>query len=86
VKLMKEVPASQFMDAMRYFSFSLGVDCEHCHVEHQFDSDAKKDKETARKMMQMTHSVNEQTFGGKWEVQCYTCHRGVKEPQSTPTF
>jgi len=86
VKLMKQVPASQFMDAMRYFSFSLGVDCEHCHVEHHFDSDDKKEKEVARKMMTMTHTANEQTFGGKMEVRCYTCHRGAKEPQSVPVF
>jgi hypothetical protein len=86
VKLMKEVPASQFMDAMRYFTFSLGVDCEHCHVEHKFDADDKKEKEVARKMMLMTHTANEQTFGGKNEVHCYTCHRGVKEPQSLPSF
>ena len=86
VKLMKDVPASQFMDAMRYFTFSLGVECEHCHVEHHFDADDKKEKEVARKMMIMTHTANDQTFGGKFEVRCYTCHRGAKEPQSVPVF
>jgi len=86
VKLLKDVPASQFMDTMRYFTFSLGVNCEHCHVEHHFEADDKKEKEVARKMMLMTHTANETTFGGKYEVRCYTCHRGSKEPQSLPSF
>lgn len=86
VQTMKDVPASQFIDAMRSFSFSLGVDCEHCHVQGNFASDDKPTKGMARKMIVMTHGINEQTFGRKMEVRCYTCHRGQAEPQSRPAL
>ena len=43
-QLLKDVPSSEFIDTMRYFSASLGVTCEHCHVQGHFDSDEKKEK------------------------------------------
>ncbi len=64
---------------------SLGVDCHYCHVDN-FASDDKPAKGMARKMLTMTHSINDSTFGGKMEVRCYTCHRGQAEPQSRPAF
>lgn len=85
VQILKDLPASQFLDAMRSFSMSLGVDCHYCHVEN-FASDDKPAKGMARKMLTMTHSINDSTFGGKMEVRCYTCHRGQAEPQSRPAF
>jgi hypothetical protein len=86
VQVMKEVPASQFLEAMRYFPVALGVDCEHCHVQGKFDADDKPAKAMARKMITMTHSINEGTFAGKMVVHCYTCHQGHVEPQNTPAF
>jgi hypothetical protein len=86
VQLLKDLPASRFIDAMRSFSMSLGVECDHCHAQNDFASDDKPAKVMARKMLVMTHSINDQTFGGKMEVRCYTCHRGQVEPQSTPSF
>lgn len=86
VQILKDVPASRFLDAMRSFTMSLGTDCEHCHVQNNFVSDDKPAKIMARKMITMTHNINEQTFGGKLEVRCYTCHQGKVEPQSTPAF
>ena len=86
VQILKDLPASQFIDAMRSFSMSLGVDCEYCHVQNNFASDDKPAKGMARKMLTMTHSINDSTFGGKMEVRCYTCHRGQAEPQSRPAF
>jgi len=38
---------------MQFIAASLGVKCDHCHAEGHFDSDEKKPKETARKMMTM---------------------------------
>ena len=86
VQILKEVPASQFLDAMRSFSMSLGVTCDFCHVEGKFDSDDKPAKGMARRMITMTHEINDHTFGGKMEVRCYTCHKGEKEPHSRPSF
>lgn len=86
VKLLKDMPASQFIDTMRYFTAALGVDCEHCHVRGQFDSDEKKDKNTARTMITMVHDLNQNVFHGHQEVRCYTCHRGNDEPKSQIPF
>lgn len=84
VEVLKDMPASAFIDTMRNFTMSLGQDCEFCHVEHDFASDQKKEKKTARKMITMTNAANEQTFAGRPEVRCYTCHRGAKDPISIP--
>ena len=84
VQVLKTMPASAFIDTMRNFTMSLGQNCEFCHVEHDFASDDKMEKKTARKMITMTQTANDQTFGGKTEVRCYTCHRGAKEPVSIP--
>lgn len=83
---MKDLPASQFIDRMRYFTWALGQDCEFCHVQRQFDSDDKKEKRTAREMIEMTTSIDQNSFKGKPEVQCYTCHQGHEHPQSRPLF
>jgi hypothetical protein len=84
VKILTDLPASQFIDTMRYFTFSLGVRCEHCHVEHNFEADDKKEKLTARQMITMTHNVDQDTFKGRPEVRCYTCHRGAEKPVTVP--
>jgi Photosynthetic reaction centre cytochrome C subunit len=86
VKMLKDVPASTLLNTMRYFSYSLGKDCEHCHVKDHFDSEEKKEKETARKMMELSHDTNEKFFDGKTEVRCYTCHQGHDKPESSPAF
>jgi hypothetical protein len=39
----KTLPASQFIDQMRYISWALGKNCEFCHVRDHFDSDDKKE-------------------------------------------
>ena len=86
VQLLKDLPVSRFLDAMNFFGASLGVSCEHCHVRGQFYADDKPSKGTARKMIAMTNSINEQSFAGKMEVRCFTCHRGKLEPQPAPAF
>ena len=86
VKLLNELPASRFTDTMRYFTASLGVNCQFCHVEGKFDSDDKEEKRTARVMLTMVHNINQQTFDGRQEVRCYTCHRGNKEPAKQIPF
>ena len=84
VKLMGDLPASRFLDAMNNFSASMGQRCEYCHAEKDFASDDKKEKVTARHMIEMTHGINEQNFDGRTEIRCYTCHRGAEKPVSAP--
>jgi len=84
IQVLKGVPADQVIPAMQFMSASLGVDCEHCHVEHAMDKDDKKPKQTARKMMQMMFAINKDNFDGHREVTCYSCHHGVADPIGTP--
>lgn len=83
---LKGLPASQFIDNMRYFTWSLGKDCEFCHVKDHFDSDDKKEKQTARKMVDMTASIDQNNFEGHPDVRCFTCHEGHNRPLSHPLF
>jgi tetratricopeptide (TPR) repeat protein len=90
--LPKSWSHSQVVAAMRSISGALGVGCDECHVkkagsdEMDFAADKKPEKETARKMMKMTTSINEQLGAMKLEdslqVGCVTCHHGVKHPQT----
>jgi photosynthetic reaction center cytochrome c subunit len=84
VTVMKDVPASQFIDAMRSFTFALGVNCEFCHEQGNFASDAKRTKTTARHMIEMTRNINETAFHGQMRVRCFTCHQGHEEPVNVP--
>ncbi len=79
LKVLK-VPASELIPLMRNYSVSLGVRCDHCHVQGNFASDEKPQKETARKMIQMAENLN--TTLGDGKVTCYTCHRGEVEPKT----
>lgn len=83
---LKNLPESEFIDHMRYFAWSLNRDCEFCHVAHHFDSDDKEEKRTARKMIDMVASVDQNTFNGHAEVRCFTCHEGHAHPLSHPQF
>jgi cytochrome c peroxidase len=88
----KDITREQLMSNMKSFAQSLGVRCVHCHVGEEgkplstfdFASDAKKEKQTARKMLAMVHRINGEDFGVKEfkdvKVTCYTCHRGSPKP------
>src|ERR1041384_5182917 len=90
VKLLGDLPVSQFIPVMNYFAVSLGRRCNFCHVNNngQWDyaSDAKPEKNTAREMIKMVLDVNKNTFKGNVQVQCFTCHRGRNSPQSIITL
>jgi hypothetical protein len=83
---MKSLPTSEFIDDMRYFAWALGKDCQFCHVEHRFDSDEKKEKQTARKMIDMTASIDQTNFKGHPAVRCFTCHNSNARPRAYPPF
>lgn len=84
IKVLKEIPASELIPSMQFIRASLGVECDFCHVERQFDKDDKKPKEVARKMMQMQFAINKNTFDGEREVTCNSCHRGATHPEAVP--
>ena len=71
------------MNSMTYISAALGVRCNFCHVQGDFASDNKPEKNTARGMIAMTHDINAKNFGTP-TVTCYTCHRGATDPVAVP--
>jgi Photosynthetic reaction centre cytochrome C subunit len=90
VKVLRDLPASEWGGTMTYFAASLGVGCNYCHAPGKepgkldFPSDAKKEKLTARKMILMARSIDEANFKGRMEVSCATCHHGSPEPGRVP--
>jgi len=74
----------QLIPAMQFITASLGVECEFCHVQGAFEKDDKKPKQTARKMMEMMFTINQENFEGHREVTCYSCHRGSTNPVGMP--
>jgi hypothetical protein len=86
IKVLTGTPASQLGEAMHLIEGATGMDCTVCHVEGAFDKDDKPLKATARKMMQMVMDINKNSFEGKQEVTCYTCHKGSRDPRSVPTL
>ena len=83
LKVLK-VPVAELIPIMRRFNASLGVECSFCHVQGNFASDDKHEKEMARTMITMTQQINTNFPDGKMHVGCFTCHRGEKEPVMAP--
>lgn len=56
--------------------------CVYCHNLENFADDSKYTKVVARRMIQMTRSINTewQTHVVATGVTCYTCHRGLPVP------
>ena len=84
IQVLKGIPSDQLIPAMQFMSSSLGVECSFCHVEGHFEKDDKKPKQKAREMMQMMFELNNSSFDGLREVTCNSCHRGSRDPLSTP--
>ncbi len=83
IQVLKGIPSSQLIPTMQFMSGSLGVPCEHCHVDPR-ESDAKKEKVTARKMIEMVNAINRDNFEGRAEVTCNSCHHGQPKPATVP--
>lgn len=86
IKVLNDVPAEQLGKIMNIFNASLGVDCNFCHNTKDFSSDEKKEKQTARRMIEMTFQINKTAFNGRTEVTCNTCHNGREHPVGAPNL
>src|SRR6476620_10891685 len=82
IKVLNDMPADQMGRVMNLFSASLGVNCNYCHIEGDFSKDGKEEKESARQMITMTLGINKNSFNGRSEISCNTCHQGHTHPQS----
>jgi photosynthetic reaction center cytochrome c subunit len=85
IKVLKNVPADQLRTQMEYFTASLGVQCNFCHVQGQFDSDENPRKDRARKMMAMVDRFNDSP-SNDITITCATCHHNRVPPERTPTL
>ena len=94
--LPKNMTRREVIEVMRGFSRGLGVRCTECHVskvegsdrpdDMDYAADKKAQKETARKMLKMVASINDQISKMELkdvpQVGCVTCHHGVKRPET----
>lgn len=89
IRALKGLPDSQLIPIMNYFSAALGVQCNFCHVRENnamaFDKDHEH-KTIAREMIQLVQDVNKNSFGGRNQVSCFTCHQGRPVPAAMPSF
>ncbi len=82
---------------MKFFSASLGVKCNFCHVrgtegQNNFDfaSDKIDHKLIARDMFKMTNKINKKYFREHKDANkiagltCYSCHNGQENPATRP--
>jgi hypothetical protein len=86
LEVLGGIPADQLLPAMRYMTFALGVRCDYCHVQDNFESDERAPKKRAREMMKMMFAIDNGSFGGHRAVTCYTCHRGAAKAANMPTL
>ena len=89
VQSLKGISANEFMATMGFFTASLGESCTYCHLEESGGNweryaDDNDHKRTARTMIAMVGAINKNFFGGRRELTCYSCHRGMEKPQTTP--
>ena len=83
IQLLKDVPAAELGNAMRYFVASTGIQCSGCHqtdratgeVNYAADSNGKR---TGREMIKIVQVFNAGDFGIK--INCATCHQGRNQP------
>ena len=86
VQVLKDVPANEWWPTMQFMAGSLGVGCNHCHV-NPWASDEKPAKKRAREMMQMMQQINAQFFPDQTNrVTCATCHHGSTSPARGPAM
>ena len=87
VQLLKDVPAARFLRIMDTgYAKSLGVGCEHCHVEERWEADEKRPKRATREMIKLVREINDSLAAmqeidtSDATVNCTTCHRGYVKP------
>ena len=93
VQVLTDLSLRDLRTEMVMMSDALDVKCSYCHVQGNFASDDNRNKIAARKMLQMTRTLNEMYFTtaaatdgtNLGHVTCFTCHRGSAHPINSPT-
>ena len=89
IQTFRGMPAIRVLRIMEQaFVPNLGVTCSHCHVEKEWDSDAKPAKGVARTMWVLRarwqDDVRKASGNPEAIVTCYTCHKGQPKPAFAP--
>ncbi|MGE0813841.1 MAG: c-type cytochrome [Vicinamibacterales bacterium] len=93
--LPRDTPPREVVAMMRGFSIGLGVRCQYCHVgreglpldQFDFAADTVAPKQTARVMMRLVRTINDElakAHPAAARVTCFTCHRGAEHPLHAP--
>jgi len=90
IQVLKGIPVDDFMQTMGLMTAALQFDCSDCHTNAGTDSvDWAADtprKRTARRMVTMVTKINNENFGGRQMVTCWSCHRNRDRPLVTPNM
>src|SRR5215469_13455475 len=90
IQVLKGIPVDDFMQTMGLMTAALQFDCSDCHPNAGTDSvDWAADtprKRTARRMVTMVTKINNDNFGGRQMVTCWSCHRNRDTPLVTPNM
>ena len=91
VRVLKGIPADEFLDTMGMFASALLFDCVSCHAKEIITDENAFALETpriqrARQMIVMTNNINRLYFGGQNRVTCFTCHGSGNAPRSEPNL
>jgi hypothetical protein len=91
IQVLKGIPVDEFMGTMGVFASATGLNCTDCHVDESGGSwaryaDDNALKQQTRRMVVMMRTINQQNFGGRQVVTCYTCHRGFTKPTVQPSI
>jgi len=86
--LDKSISKDDLKKMMEGFAAQLGVKCQFCHVEEQYEKDDKKQKLDARKMIKLVLEMKSRkpeffkTTVKENAIQCSMCHRGKPQPEA----
>ncbi len=86
--LDKNISKDDLKKMMEGFAAQLGVKCQFCHVEEQYEKDDKKQKNDARKMIKLVLEMKARkpeffkTTVKENAIQCSMCHRGKPQPEA----
>ena len=88
IQVLKGIPVDEFMGTMGFFATATGLNCTDCHVDESGGSwaryaDDNALKQQTRRMVVMMRTINQQNFGGRQVVTCYTCQARIS-PMTKP--
>jgi hypothetical protein len=85
IQSLKGSGAGGLAMTMSVFAGALGVSCDYCHIEGEWESDARAAKRTARTMLGLFAEIPRYFESSRQPgMQCYTCHQGAAKPQRGP--